>query len=196
MATAPDQPIFYYDLASPGCYLVAERIMSELPVVPEWEPVLAAQLGWEEPAPDPDELARTVAAHGLQALRLPASWPPDTEAAMLAATYAKQIGRSVAYSLAAFRQAFAGGRDLGDENSVLIAAAACEMHPTAVLKGIAMRSVAAALEHAGRRAVAAGVGRLPAIQVGKRVFQGDEALERAAASLRWATGSDGDREGR
>ena len=48
---------------------------------------------------------------------------------MLAATYAKQFGRAVAFSLAAFRQAFAGGRDLGDEITVLIAAAACEMHP-------------------------------------------------------------------
>lgn len=195
MATAPGQPIFYYDLGSPGCYLVAERIMSELPVVAEWEPVLAAQLGWEEPAPVPDELARAVAGQGLQVLRLPPTWPPDTEAAMLAATYAKQIGRAVAYSLAAFRQAFAGGRDLGDESSVLIAAAACEMHPTAVLKGIAMRSVAAALEQAGRRALAAGVRRLPAIQVGERVFEGAGAPERAAAALGRAIGSDGNREG-
>ena len=55
---------------------------------------------------------------------------------MLAATYAKRIGRAVAFSLAAFRQTFAGGRDLGDENTILIAGAACEMHPTALRKGI------------------------------------------------------------
>ncbi len=42
----------------------------------------------------------------------------------------------MAFSLAAFRQAFAGGRDLEQEGTVLIAAAACEMHPAAVLKGI------------------------------------------------------------
>ena len=53
---------------------------------------------------------------------------------MRAATYAKQIGRTVAFSLAAFRQAYAGGRSLGDPDNVLIAAAACEMHPRAVLK--------------------------------------------------------------
>ena len=35
------QPVFYYDLGDPECYLVAERIMAELRVVPEWEPVLA-----------------------------------------------------------------------------------------------------------------------------------------------------------
>ncbi len=54
---------------------------------------------------------------------------------MLAATYAKRIGRAVAFSLAAFRQAFAGGRDLADQDTILIAGAACEMHPTALLKG-------------------------------------------------------------
>lgn len=181
--TAPEQPIFYYDLGSPGCYLMAERIMSELPVVPEWEPVLAVALGWIEPAPDPRELSRALSDQGLQPLRLPASWPPDTRPAMLAATYAKQIGRGVAYSLAAFRQAFAGGRDLGDSDTVLIAAAACEMHPTAVLKGIGLRAVAAALDDAGQRALAAGAGRVPAIQVGDRMFDGDQALERAAAAL-------------
>ena len=71
---------------------------------------------------------------------------------MLVATYAKRIGRAVAFSLAAFRQAFAGGRDLGDESTVLIAAAACEMHPTAVLKGIGLRSVARGARAAGERA--------------------------------------------
>ncbi len=91
-----------------------------------------------------------IAEHGLQPLRWPATWPPDTELAMLAATYAKHIGRAVAFSLAAFRQAFAGGRDLGEEGTVLIAAAACEMHPTALLKGMSLRSVTAAAWHRGR----------------------------------------------
>ena len=57
---------------------------------------------------------------------------------MLAATYAKQIGRAVAFSLAAFRQAYAAGRDLGDPDTVMLAAAACEMHPAAVTKGAAL----------------------------------------------------------
>ncbi len=37
------QPVFYYELGSPACYLVAEQIMAELPVVPEWEPVLGSR---------------------------------------------------------------------------------------------------------------------------------------------------------
>jgi predicted DsbA family dithiol-disulfide isomerase len=93
---------------------------------------------------------------------------------MLAATYAKRAGRAVAFSLAAFRQAFAGGRDLGDIDTVLIAAAACEIHPTAMLKGISLRSVGQALEHAGARARAAGVTSLPAIEIGGRVYAAPE----------------------
>jgi 2-hydroxychromene-2-carboxylate isomerase len=183
VAPGPLQPIFYYDLGDPGCYLVAERTMSELPVVPEWEPVLGARLGWAPPRPDPEALAEIVAAQGLQPLRLPSAWPPDSELAMLVATYAKAVGRAVAFSLAAFRQAFAGGRDLGDEGTVLIAAAACEMHPTAVLKGAGMRSVKAALQSACDRAALAGVRELPAIEVGGELFSGPGCLETAAESL-------------
>jgi 2-hydroxychromene-2-carboxylate isomerase len=178
-----EQPIFYYDVGHPECYLVAERIMSELPVAPEWEPVLGAQLGWAAPAPEREALALTVQAQGLQPLRVPERWPPDSELAMLVATFAKGGGRAVAFSLAAFRQAFAGGRDLGDEGTVLIAAAACEMHPTAVLKGVGLRSVAGALRRAGERAQQAGVHSLPAIQVGEAVFQGGDALEQATGAL-------------
>jgi 2-hydroxychromene-2-carboxylate isomerase len=120
---------------------------------------------------------------GLQPLRWPSRWPPDTEVAMLAATYAKRVGRAVAFSLAAFRQEFAGGHDLGEESTVLIAAAACEMHPTAVLKGIGLRSVRDGLREAGERATRAGVRALPAIQVGERVFEGLGSLREAAVTL-------------
>ena len=182
-APVTGQPVFYYDLGHPGCYLVAERIMAELPVVPEWEPVHGAALGWPAPTPDADALARAIAERGLMPLRLPETWPPDSELAMRVATYAKGGGRAVAFSLAAFRQAFAGGRDLGDEATVLLAAAACEMHPTAVLKGVGLRSVRASLQRAGERARRAGVSRLPAIQVGAEVFAGDDALARAVGAL-------------
>ncbi len=108
-----DRPVFYYDLGSPACYLTAERIMAALPVVPEWEPVLGAQLGLAEPTPrttsgsTPRSPTTACSRCGCRrAGRLTA------ELAMLVATYAKRGGKAVAYSLAAFRQAFAGGRDL------------------------------------------------------------------------------------
>ena len=172
------QPVFYYDLGSPQCYLVGERIMSTLPVVPEWEPVLASQITGSEQQDDRDrpEVERLAGELGLQRLRWPGTWPPDTTRAMLAATYAKKVGRGVAFSLAAFRQEFAGGRDIGDANTVLIAGAACEMHPMALTTGIELRSTALALQNAGERARTAGVRSLPAIQVGERTYEGLAAM--------------------
>jgi 2-hydroxychromene-2-carboxylate isomerase len=179
----PQQPTFYYDLGSPSCYVVAERILTALPVVAEWEPVHAAALGLELREPPRAELERRAAEFGLMPLRWPKRWPPDTATASLTAAYAKRIGRAVAFSLAAFRQAFAGGRDLGSEDTVLLAAAASEMHPSAVLKGLALRSTIEALAGAHARARGAGVDRLPAIAVGSRVFTGDDGLEAAARAL-------------
>jgi 2-hydroxychromene-2-carboxylate isomerase len=180
---APQQPVFYYDLGSPQCYLVGETIMSTLPVVPEWEPVLASQVPDPEPDLDLSELEQLIGELGLQPMRWPTSWPPDSARAMLAATYAKKVGRGVAFSLAAFRQEFAGGRDIGDENTILIAGAACEMHPVALSKGIELRSTEQALQTAGKRAMDAGVRSLPAIQVGNDIYQGKDALSRAASAL-------------
>jgi 2-hydroxychromene-2-carboxylate isomerase len=103
---------------------------------------------------------------------------------MRVATYARQIGRTVPFALAAFRQAFAGGRDLGVVDNVLIAAAACEMHPSAVLKAAGLRSVAGRLDAATALAARRGVRDVPAVWVpGDEVFHGDEALEHAALAL-------------
>jgi 2-hydroxychromene-2-carboxylate isomerase len=188
VASEPAQPVFYFDLGDPGCYLTAERILAELPVLAEWQPVHGPSLGWTPPTPDAEALAAAVAAHGLQPLRLPRTWPPDSEWAMRVATFAKGGGRTVAFSLAAFRQVFAGGRDLADESTVLIAAAACEMHPAAVLKGAGLRSIGATLQRTGERAAQAGVTELPAIQAGSDLFQGEGALERATDALAAAAG--------
>jgi 2-hydroxychromene-2-carboxylate isomerase len=152
-------------------------------VAPEWEPVLAVDLGLVDPHPDRALIEQRASELGIQPLRWPDRWPPDTRQAMLTATYAKRIGRAVAFSLAAFRQAFAGGRDLGEQDTVLIAGAACEMHPAALLKGIALRSVTEALSGAVGRARLAGVKSLPAIQVADTVFEGAAGLEAAADTL-------------
>src|SRR3989440_10503918 len=133
--------------------------MSPLPVVPEWGPVTGSNLAAPvELASDAGrfDIEALAAKYDLQPIRWPANWPPDTTTAMLAATYAKRIGRAVAFSLAAFRQAFAGGRDLADEDTILIAGAACEMHPTALRKGIALASTESTLRAATNRAQQAG----------------------------------------
>jgi 2-hydroxychromene-2-carboxylate isomerase len=189
-----DRPVvFYYDLIAPEAYFAAERVNAVLPVVPEWEPILLERLpggealdAWRcnaEREIEMIEMERLAAKRGLQPLRWPPEWPGDTELAMLAATYAKQMGRTVAFSLAAFRQAFAAARDLGRRDNVLIAAAACEMHPAAVLKGVELKSVRKALDSATAAAAAEGVRSVPAIRVGDELFTGDDGVERAAAAL-------------
>ena len=188
----PEQPIFYYDLSSPEAYLAAERSASVLGTVPEWQPVRLSGLRAGEVGPFRcgaevdayrEDIGRRVVFYGLQPLRWPEPFPADSEWAMLAATYAKQIGRAVAFSLAAFRQAYAAGRDLGDPDTVMLAAAACEMHPAAVTKGAALASIKRRLDEATDAAADAGVLEVPAVRVGTRVFHGDRELEAAAAAL-------------
>ena len=161
------QPIFYYDLASPVAYLAAERVNHVLGEVPEWVPVRIGEVGpfrcHEEVLAYREDVERVAARQGVQPLRWPDPFPADSEWAMLAATYAKQIGRAVAFSLAAFRQAFAGGRDLSERDNVLVAAAACEMHPAAVIKGAELRGTRERLAAAEAEAAAAGVRETPAI---------------------------------
>lgn len=128
------------------------------------------------PAPvDRDEVARAALAQGLPAPRWPDPFPFDGELAALAATFAKQTGRAVAFSLAAMRQAFAAGRDLSVEDNVLIAAAACELHPRAVLKAVESRAVRDALRRVDHA--------VPAIAIGERLFAGPRAVDDAAAAL-------------
>jgi 2-hydroxychromene-2-carboxylate isomerase len=179
-ARAEAAPVFYFDLGSPECYLAAERVGSVLPVPPQWEPVVGDRGSWEI---ERSAIERRVLERHLQPIRWPARWPPATDLAVKAAVYAKSIGRVTAFSLAAFRQAFAGGRDLDDPDTVVIAAAACEIHPSAVLKGVELRSVELALYQAIAKARAAGVRSLPAIAVGGLVFEGDSGLEEAATAL-------------
>src|SRR5450755_4624046 len=135
MSSAPAS--FYFDLSSPTAYLAAERILHAFPGAAEWQPVLAREL----PAAETSdafgcreggdvfraEIADRAAEIGVQPLRWPDPFPFDSGLAMRVATYAKSIGRVVPFAQAAFRQAFAGGRDLQQPDNVLIAAAACEM---------------------------------------------------------------------
>ena len=160
---APDRPVFYFDFSSPECWLAAERVNHELPVVPVWTPVRVA-VSAGRPSPDKlVELNRRAAEQRLPAIRLPDPWPDELDVALRAATFAAASGRVVAFSLAALRQAFVAGRDLSQVDNVLIAAAACELHPRAVLKAIESRSVARRLDGASEEAQRRGVARLPEV---------------------------------
>jgi 2-hydroxychromene-2-carboxylate isomerase len=191
-----DQPTFYYDLGSPYAWLAAERIHALLPVVPVWQPILLGGI-WQQTGGGSwartdkreegmREIERRASDYGLLAVKWPDDWPTNTLKAMRAAVFAQQAGRAVAFSLAAFRQAFAAGRDLADVDNVLIAAAACELHPKAVLKGIELQSTKDRLRQATQEAYDRGVRGVPSVVVRGEVFWGDDRLEEAAAALNGA----------
>ncbi len=196
---------FYFDLASPLAYLAAEQVLHTLPAPAEWQPVLARELPGGETfegfrcREDEEvfrvEVERRARELGLQPLRWPESFPFDSALAMRVATYAKSIGRAVPFAQAAFRQSFAGGRGLDEADNVLIAAAACEMHPKAVLTGAGLRSIDLQLSEATASAARAGVKDVPAVLVrgaqtdveSQRVFHGERSIEEAAAHMRAST---------
>jgi 2-hydroxychromene-2-carboxylate isomerase len=187
---------FYFDLGSPYAWLTAERISglftdAELEQ-PEWQPILLGGLfqrfgrdSWANGPGREDgiaEVERRAAAYGLPRLAWPEPWPGNTLVAMRAATFAKQTGRCVSFALAAFRQAFAAGRDLSEADNVLIAAAACELHPNAMIKVVQTEAVKGALREATDRAAELGVIGVPSIAVGGEVFWGDDRVEEAVAA--------------
>jgi 2-hydroxychromene-2-carboxylate isomerase len=187
------QPVFYFDLGSPYSYLAAERVNQLLPVQPVWQPILLGGIwqqsgggSWgvtEERDAGQREVERRAQEYGLMPVRWPEGWPNDTLKAMRVATFCASIGRAVAFSLAAFRQAFAAGRDLSEVDNILIAAAACELHPNAILKALETQSVKDNLRNATQQAYDLGVRGVPTIAVGDELFFGDDRLEDAGSAL-------------
>lgn len=192
----PRAATFYYDLGSPYSYLAAERISFLFAGAgldqPEWQPILLGGLfarfdrgSWaltDRRSEGMREVERRADAMGIQPIRWPDPWPGNTLHAMRVATYAKSIGRTVSFTLAAFRQAFAGGHDLSDPDNVAIAAAACELHPNAIAKAAGGTSMKSRLREATDAAGDRGVTGVPSVAVGELVFWGDDRLEEAVAA--------------
>jgi 2-hydroxychromene-2-carboxylate isomerase len=193
---APPTPVFYYDLGSPYAYLAAERVNALFAEAgaeaPEWQPILLGGLfkrfgcdSWANgPARDEGmrECERRAQAYGLPPIRWPEPFPGNSLFAMRAATFAKEIGRTVSFSLAGFRQAFAAGRDLSQPDNVLLAAAASELHPRALLGAVERDAIKARLREATEEAGDRGVRGVPSLLVGDEVFWGDDRLDDAVSA--------------
>lgn len=193
-----DRALFVYDLGSPYAYLAAERVNSAFAQAgvetPEWQPVLLGGLfkqfgrsSWGM-GPDRDEgmreCERRALAYGLPPIVWPEPWPSDYLYAMRVATFAKDLGKTVSFSLAAFRQAFAAGRDLSEPDNVLVAAAAAEMHPRAIQAAVGRAAIKDRLREATDAAAQRGVRGVPSIVIGEQVFWGDDELDAAVAAAR------------
>jgi len=189
---------FYFDLGSPYAYLAAERIgrvfdEAEAPM-PEWQPILLgglfARFGRDSWGNGPGraeglaECERRAQAYGLPPIHWPDPFPGDMLFAMRAATFAKEIGRTVSFALAGFRQAFAAGRDLSEPDNVFLAAASSELHPRSLEIAVNRQAIKDRLRAATDHAGDLGVIGVPAVAVGDEVFWGDDRLEEAAAAAR------------
>jgi 2-hydroxychromene-2-carboxylate isomerase len=180
---------FLFDLASPFTYLAAERVERAFDDV-TWTPASSTALRRTSLAADEVALAavRAAAEERAEELRLPLvwpdSWPHDVPAAMRVASHAVTTGRGAAFVLAAGRLAFCGGFDLDDPEILAEAAAAAGLGLEACLHAAGDRGRDGAIEAAGRRLLAAGADRLPALRIGRALYWGETQVAGAAAAAR------------
>jgi 2-hydroxychromene-2-carboxylate isomerase len=180
---------FLFDLACPFTYLAAERVERAFARV-RWTPACGASLTRRSVAGDERAEAglRRAAEERAAQLRMPLVWPErfpqDVPAAMRVATLAAERGRGARFTLAASRLAYCGGFDLEDPEIIAEAAAAAGLSLEECLTAARDPSRDGRCEAAGRRLLAAGADRLPALSVGRALFWGEERVAEAAAAAR------------
>ena len=187
----PANIAFYYDFASPESYLALERLAKSLAkFAPELIPVSAEEL---DPLPLPDTSARrdTIEALAAGSDVLPLVWPADfpdldTTDAIVAATYAKSIGKVAVFSLSLFRQIYAAGADPSSVTTIYLAGAASEIHPRAIDGALARDRMRERADENTAAAKAAGVTSVPALRIGQRLMVGPALLQDAAEVMREA----------
>ena len=180
---------FLFDLSCPFTYLAAERVERAFDDI-VWTPASATALRGGSLASDGAALERVriAAEERARQLRLPLVWPEafpaDVPAAMRVAAHAAEAGRGAAFVLAAGRLAFCGGFDLDDPEILFEAAAAAGLVLEDCLRAAGDRSRDGAIDAAGRRLLAAGADRLPALRIGRSLFWGESKVAEAAAAAR------------
>jgi 2-hydroxychromene-2-carboxylate isomerase len=182
------QVVFAFDLASPFTYLAAERIERSFARV-VWRPVWGDALGDGHPngAADAERLFAR-AGERADALRMPLVWPDGFPApvpsAMRVAALAAERGKAGGFVLAACRLAFCGGFDLEDPEVLAEAAAAACLGLDECLAAAQAPDRDGRMEEAGRRLMAQGADRLPAVRVGRTLFCGEDRIAEALAAVR------------
>lgn len=187
---------FLFDLACPFTYLAAERVDRAFELV-DWTPASNSALTRRGPGADAasERRLRRAAEERAAQLRMPLVWPerfPDeVPAAMRVASLAASRGRGAAFTLAAGRLAYCGGFDLEDPEIIAEAAAAAGLSLDEALQAARDTGRDGELEAAGRRLLAAGADRLPALSVGPALFWGEERVAEAAAAARMHAAASG-----
>ena len=187
-------PALYFDLGSPYGYLATERAAAVLSTEPELRPILLGAIfeyrgrgSWSQTdarASNVEEVERRAREYGLPPVTWPPGWPPNTLAAMRAATWARRLGRVREFALAAYRRAFVDGRDLAELQVVVEAAAQAGLPADELPDAIREPGIKDELKRATREAWEDSVVGVPCLRVGSEVYYGDDRLEDAAAALR------------
>lgn len=185
-AVRPARPrvSFFFDLASPWTYLAAERV-DRLFAEVQWRPAMSEALRRAERGGDAEREAADERALQLRLpLVWPEAWPTAGLSAMRVATLAAARGRAAPFVLAASRLAFCGGYDVDDPEILAEAAAAAGLGLDACLHAAGDRSHDGKIEASGRRLLAAGADRLPALRIGRALYWGETQVADAAAAAR------------
>ena len=186
-------PVLYYDLGSPYAYLAVKRAAGVLGVEPRLQPVLVGGIfvlrghgSWAQTPEREVRIAEVDARaerYGLVPLRWPPDWPNNTLKAMRAVIWAEGLGAGERFAIAAFRQAFARGRDLSDVDVLVEIADSVGLPGEELGTAIAQPVVKQALKQATSCAWERGVVGVPCIGIGEQILFGDDQLEIAAARL-------------
>ena len=180
---------FLFDLACPFTYLAAERVERAFDDV-TWTAASTTALRRGSLASDEPGPARRARRRGRARGRAAAAAGVARQLAgrrpraMRVAVYAAEAGRAAAFALAAGRLAFCGGFDLDDPEIIAEAAAAAGLGLDASLRAAGDRRRDGAIEAAGRRLLAAGADRLPALRIGRALYWGEPQVADAAVSAR------------
>ena len=183
---AEPEAAFYFDLSRPESWLVAERIIHTLGRPAPWIPVLESELA-DSPSQVAtlsfEQVAERAAERGLLPFKPPAAAQLPNRDAMLAATYAQQAGKTVAWALAAMRQCWCAGRDMAERDTLFLAGAASESHPKAIEQIFTLKSLNAQLDAATTSASYLGVTHTPSVRIGRTVYFGDDGLDAAVERM-------------
>jgi len=179
---------FLFDLCCPFSYLAAERVDRMLDDV-TWTPASDTALRCGSLVAQADvEAVRQAAEQRAAELRLPLvwpeRWPAEVPVAMRAAAFAAERGRGAAFVLAAGRLAFCGGFDLDDPEILAEAAAAAGIGMAGCLRAMGDVRRDGTVEVAGRRLLAAGADRLPALRLGRALYWGEDRVGQALTAAR------------
>ena len=191
---------FFFDYASTYSYLacnqveaVAQRTGAEL----RWRPFLLGAVfkatGNHTPLQIPQKgvyIAKDIQDWlrylKLPALVLPESFPANSLKANRMALVAAEHGKVAAFSHAAYRAAFAEGRDLNDPKVLAELARQVGLEPDKALAHIENQEIKDALRRNTEEAVARGAFGAPTFFVGDNMFFGNDRLMFVEQALREA----------